>query len=600
MKIKRLLVTLGMTCAFTAALASCGLPQEGDSNFVPYIQKIDLSDYENSFYQKNVGKPDTYSAGVTYKEADVSNSGATYFAKNVAGEALDPAKVDGLKAISYKYYNRTNGDLFSQISTTSEVTGLPKQAGEYWCELNFTVDENRYEPIEPWYAKVNVYKEAQIKAEDFKWDDRSVVYDGLVHRSYATITLNGETIELTDETQTKMYEVAAKLPGIKSYSYTTTLNKNAVPNDVSSMGSYEVKLTLVADNAFLPSFVDSTGSVTKKLSITEADKYSVTYDNGGHGAPTEAKTDQVLVTELPTLTEPGYTFEGWYYSDSYADEAKRGQEAKVGDTLAGNCTLVAKWTQTSYNVTYVKGLSACTQTFDAQTLQTTMPTLPTVTAVEGYTFKGWYTAAGTAAVAGAALTADATLYAKWEKTLESGAYLVEDFADYTDAASIGTMTVAAGTISSAAIDNGALKISMASTKPTMSFKFNPEDGVDYLISFDVTLSNGVSSNGYWSLLLNGTRKLDARDSGSNGTFTAGIRNGSTEVSSEDFIIDADHLSFKVNIVISGNTASVTYVRGTERKTFADQDLGSAVNEIRFGNTDKADVTIDNLVIAQVL
>ena len=109
MKVKRLLVTLGSSFAFAAALVSCGFAQEGDSDYEEKIKTIDLSQYEASYWQ--TGKTDNFSAVRTQSVETATStieSGVTYVPYYTSDDGtkidIDTSKIKGLNSISYDYY----------------------------------------------------------------------------------------------------------------------------------------------------------------------------------------------------------------------------------------------------------------------------------------------------------------------------------------------------------------------------------------------------------------------------------------------------------------------------------------------------------------
>ncbi len=157
----------------------------------------------------------------------------------------------------------------------------------------------------------------------------------------------------------------------------------------------------------------------KWTAVTPAEtKYSVTYNINGHGTAQDVLSEVTALPEtLPTLTEDGYVFGGWYLDEALTTEAV------AGTAISANTTLYAKWTavtpaETKYSVTYNINGHGTAQ--DVLSEVTALPeTLPTLTE-DGYVFGGWYLdeALTTEAVAGTAISANTTLYAKWtEKSM---------------------------------------------------------------------------------------------------------------------------------------------------------------------------------------
>ncbi len=134
---------------------------------------------------------------------------------------------------------------------------------------------------------------------------------------------------------------------------------------------------------------------------------TVTFNSEGGTAETAQSGAPGSTITLPTPTQPGYVFNGWYTL------ATGGTHVTSPYTLATTLTLFAQWTaNASVTVTFnSEGGTAET----AQTLPNgSIITLP-VPALAGSTFNGWYTAAtgGTLETSPYTLTGTLTLYAQW-------------------------------------------------------------------------------------------------------------------------------------------------------------------------------------------
>ncbi|MCU6711946.1 InlB B-repeat-containing protein [Paenibacillus sp. J5C_2022] len=146
--------------------------------------------------------------------------------------------------------------------------------------------------------------------------------------------------------------------------------------------------------------------------------YTVTFDkNGGDSAATPAAktvTHGGTVGSLPTPpARAGYTFSGW---NTQADG--NGTTFDAATAITNDMTVYAKWTMTSYTVTFDKngGDSAATPAAKTVAYGDTVGSLPTPPTRTGYAFSGWNTQSdgnGTTFNAATAVTSDITLYAKW-------------------------------------------------------------------------------------------------------------------------------------------------------------------------------------------
>lgn len=171
-------------------------------------------------------------------------------------------------------------------------------------------------------------------------------------------------------------------------------------------------------------------------------RYTVSFNNGGHGATVAAEERLALPNPLPVLSEEGWIFEGWFTDAAFTTEAV------AGEALTANTTLYAKWTvRPTYAVTFDNNGHGETPA-DINVYE--LPTLP-VLSEEGWTFGGWYTDSTltTAAAAGAAVNAAITLYAKWteyiapaepEGDVREEVLYFTNFQDWDDVASSTTVS----------------------------------------------------------------------------------------------------------------------------------------------------------------
>ena len=155
------------------------------------------------------------------------------------------------------------------------------------------------------------------------------------------------------------------------------------------------------------------------------DNYTITYnlDDGTNasGNPASYTIESAKIT-LAAATKAGYTFDGWYGEAAFNNKVT---EIAAGST--GNKTLYAKWTAVpaaeTFTVTFNLNGAAGTAPAAVTADEGSKITKPADPAREGYTFKGWFKeAAGTTEwVFGTdTVTANTTLYAKWEKNADEG------------------------------------------------------------------------------------------------------------------------------------------------------------------------------------
>jgi uncharacterized repeat protein (TIGR02543 family) len=150
--------------------------------------------------------------------------------------------------------------------------------------------------------------------------------------------------------------------------------------------------------------------------------YTITFNaNGGSVTPAYAQTGaDGKLASLPTPTQSGYTFNGWFTA------ASGGISVTTSTVFTQDATIYAQWTRNSngggggssltyYTVTFdSNGGSAVTGKSVASGGTVSKPADPTR---DGYTFAGWYTdEAGTTAYDfSSKVTGNLTLYAGWEK-----------------------------------------------------------------------------------------------------------------------------------------------------------------------------------------
>jgi len=140
--------------------------------------------------------------------------------------------------------------------------------------------------------------------------------------------------------------------------------------------------------------------------------YTITFDpNGGTVTPTTAATVNGKLATLPTPTQAGYAFEGWFTTGTTG-----GTKVTTATTFTENKTIYAQWTPI-YTIEFdadggsVSPLSAKTGTGGK------LASLPTP-AKAGYALDGWYTepdGGGIKVTINTVFNEDAVLFARWKK-----------------------------------------------------------------------------------------------------------------------------------------------------------------------------------------
>lgn len=178
-----------------------------------------------------------------------------------------------------------------------------------------------------------------------------------------------------------------------------------------------------------------TGDVTLTANW-EKSKYKVSFITEHGDAPDSQNVPyNGTATDPGTLSEEGYTFDGWYTDDNYS------KKFDFTKPITSNTTVYAKWTAKDYEVSFV------TEHGDAPTSQNVKyngtANDPGKLSEDGYTFGGWYTdeTYKTKFDFSTPITGDTKVYAKWEKNAPvlpdtyalnvSGAFVYVDGVDVT-------------------------------------------------------------------------------------------------------------------------------------------------------------------------
>ena len=136
-------------------------------------------------------------------------------------------------------------------------------------------------------------------------------------------------------------------------------------------------------------------------------QYTVSYSTERGSAPAAKTYDYntaLSASDLPQLSQYGYTFEGWYSGST---------KIVAGHKLTAPLSLTAQWTPVKYTVRYSteRGSAPAAKTYDYNTTLGTAG-LPRLTAT-GYTHTGWQVEGKTAA-ADYVVTKNVILTATWE------------------------------------------------------------------------------------------------------------------------------------------------------------------------------------------
>ncbi len=161
---KNLLVLAGLT-ATAAGLASCGFEDAARLNKT----NLDLSNISFKNVTRNAG----------------DNVGDITPFDTITGAAILPNNVSkyikGVTGYSISYWDASN---------KNQLPGLPTEIGEYMCHLDLEYDSNIYtvkkSDTNILRCGFNIHNKVAVNAEDVKFDDIAIPYDGLEHELYAT------------------------------------------------------------------------------------------------------------------------------------------------------------------------------------------------------------------------------------------------------------------------------------------------------------------------------------------------------------------------------------------------------------------------------
>ena len=148
---------------------------------------------------------------------------------------------------------------------------------------------------------------------------------------------------------------------------------------------------------------------------------TVTFNaNGGTVEPASRTVAEGGTISLPTPTKTGFTFDGWYVSETFA-----GAPVNESDTYSADTILYAKWTEVTVTFDFqIQGVEPQNKTTIEGKLSEEFPTVDN----PGYLLEGWYRnpdCSGDKVTKEEPFTEPTTLYAKW--TAKPGYTVTFDF-----------------------------------------------------------------------------------------------------------------------------------------------------------------------------
>ena len=148
---------------------------------------------------------------------------------------------------------------------------------------------------------------------------------------------------------------------------------------------------------------------------------TVTFNaNGGTVEPSSRTVGEDGTISLPTPTKTGFTFDGWYVSETFD-----GAPVNESDTYSADTILYAKWTEVTVTFDFqIQGVDPQKKTTIEGKLSEEFPTVDN----PGYLLEGWYRnpdCSGDKVTKEGPFTEPTTLYAKW--TAKPGYTVTFDF-----------------------------------------------------------------------------------------------------------------------------------------------------------------------------
>lgn len=145
--------------------------------------------------------------------------------------------------------------------------------------------------------------------------------------------------------------------------------------------------------------------------------YTITYSTrfGSVADKYIYETDPITSDYLPELAKKLYSFDGWFYEDTYETQVE------VGDLIPANTVFYAKWTRLNAFLVRFDCRGRCFPPEDQVVNNGDLATRPEDPIANGYIFRGWYTSLEYNEewdFDSFEITEDTIIYASWKKPLE--------------------------------------------------------------------------------------------------------------------------------------------------------------------------------------
>ncbi|MBP3284726.1 MAG: InlB B-repeat-containing protein [Clostridia bacterium] len=301
----------------------------------------------------------------------VADGGIYYFRVKAVGETPAGAVTTALILIQ-----KENGDNTVRIDGMNETMWYTKDVAGTWAQYTSGCEMDNISETSTYYVKLSETSE-----------------------NYSTITVTFSTPPEVSKYAVTFEETdKGTLSGSGEYEEGATVIITAIVNSGYSFNGWEVVsggVTLADETASETTFTMVATPVSIKATFT-ANTYTITLEG-----QTQEVTFGQPYGELPTPTQEGSVFGGWYLEPEYTTKI----ESTTTVTIASDHTLYARWTTTPlYAVTVSNETSERGSVSGSGEYEEGDTVTITATANEGYTFSSWEVVSGEVTLADATAT----------------------------------------------------------------------------------------------------------------------------------------------------------------------------------------------------
>ena len=361
---------------------------------------------------------DSYTVTFSYRSGLPTNLEFTSVTKTVKYEVEIGQFPVELSVNKYSY--EVFDSLANQVTTTTTVTGDVEYFVDYQLRVLSVAYHNVETPIANQEAEAGTSVVlATATKNGYTFGGWALTLNGAkAYDGGETITMPSEPLDLyaiwTPIVYTITYNTDGGTNGGNPATYTiedaTITLAPSVKNGYTFQGWY---LGNTFTNKVTEITVGSTGNKVLYAKF-EINTYTITYnvDGGTNGGNPATYTVEDAKITLADGVKQGYTFAGWYTEAEFTNQVT---EIAAGST--GDVELFAKYTITTYQITYVLNGGTNADNREEYTIET--PTFILLPATKtGYEFGGWYsenTFENSITQIALGSTGDVVLYAKWNK-----------------------------------------------------------------------------------------------------------------------------------------------------------------------------------------